>query len=179
LILTAFLSLIYPRGTILSTPTAGLETIDITGRVIRAALGYQSTKALTLARDHLSQQRWLTNNPLEVYLMACFYKFGDLAKLASFYAIKVPKEDWQSHRSVMGRTGLDQLAMLYDTRLQGLCGILDRSLSLGQDPEDMVDHHIGVERHECDDNQRLKEMWAIWWERSRWVLGQEAGWKSC
>lgn len=160
-ILTAFLSLIYPRGSILPTPTGGLDTVEITGRVIRAALGYQSTKALTLARDHLSRQEWLDTNPIEVYSMACFFKFGDLAKLASTYAIRRPMEEWHAHRPVMGSRGTARLHDLYNARMEGLYSILDR----------------GLEEHQhemCGDRGRLREMWAEAVEVVKDGLGAES-----
>jgi len=122
----------------------------MTGRVIRAALGYQSTKALTMARDHLSRNDWLIEKPLEVYSMACFFKFSDLAKLASGHAVKRPTEEWVLHRGVMGRTGMEKLEQLYHTRMEGLYDILDHSLEF----------EASDGGHECGDMRRMESMWA-------------------
>lgn len=128
-ILSAFLSLIYPRGTFTARPIDLLTTPDITGRVIRAALGYQSTKAMTLARDHLSQPDWIIEYPLDVYSLACFFKFGDLARLASGPAVRCgTPSDWNSHRPVMGRSGLAKLLHLRTARVDGLRSILGQGL---------------------------------------------------
>jgi len=164
-VLSAFLTLIYPHGTI--TPVT-MDTIDTTGRVIRAALGYQSTKALTLARDHLSRRDWLENQPLEVYSMACFFKFSDLAKFSSGLAVRRPMEEWHTQRAVMGRTGMEKLHELHDIRLEGLFEILDRSLTFeaseagpaeGMNLE--VDEGMcGAGGHTCEDLSRMRHMWS-------------------
>lgn len=150
-ILSAFLTLIYPPGSI--TPV-NMDSIDTTGRVIRAALGYQSTKALTLAREHLSRVDWLNNKPLEVYSMACFFKFSDLAKLSSQYAIKRPMEEWMDHRQVMGRTGMEKLHELHDNRMEGLFEILDQSLEFNGSAGG------GGGGHDCDDIERMRQTWS-------------------
>jgi hypothetical protein len=85
--------------------------------------------------------------------MACFFKFADLAKLSSAMAVKRPMEEWHAHRPVMGRTGTEKLHQLYDTRIDGLCRILDNSLHMGIGSE--------AEGHVCEDLERMKEMWGM------------------
>jgi hypothetical protein len=146
-----------------------MDTIDTTGRVIRAALGYQSTKALTLARDHLSRRDWLESQPLEVYSMACFFKFSDLAKFSSGLAVRVPMEEWHNHRTVMGRTGMEKLHELHDVRLEGLFEILDRSLTFdaseasgegASNASQGVDEGMCGGGHTCENTSRMPQMWS-------------------
>jgi hypothetical protein len=146
-----------------------MDTIDTTGRVIRAALGYQSTKALTLARDHLSRRDWLESQPLEVYSMACFFKFSDLAKFSSGSAVRRPMEEWHNHRTVMGRTGMEKLHELHDVRLEGLFEILDRSQTFEASEasgEGASDASQGVNEgmcgggHTCENTSRMRQMWS-------------------
>ena len=149
-ILSAFLSLVYPRGTFTSRPTSLLSNPDITGRVIRAALGYQSTKALTLARDHLSQGAWIEEWPLEIYSLACFFKFGDLARLASGPAVRsAPTGDWSVHRPVMGRQGLSKLLQLHQARVEGFTQILEGGLE--------EDDHTST----CPLAESVRRMWEV------------------
>jgi hypothetical protein len=162
-----------------------MDTIDMTGRVIRAALGYQSTKALTLARDHLSKQEWLEHKPLEVYSMACFFKFSDLAKLSSGYAVKRPVEEWVGHRQVMGRTGWERLDGLCNARVEGLFQILDRSLTFNEaSGTDTSNSGAGMDiRVEercggkcsggggCADMPRMEVMWATKVDQLKSTIG--------
>ncbi|OCF41428.1 hypothetical protein I317_04729 [Kwoniella heveanensis CBS 569] len=128
-ILAAFLSLIYPRGCITSHPDDLLTSLEITGRVVRAAMGYQSAKALTLARDRLGA--WIESQPVETYAMASFFKFADLAKLASMRALAVPSEQWPEDAKVlMGRTATGRLLQLQRTRVEGLCTILSKEMEI-------------------------------------------------
>ncbi|WVF72059.1 hypothetical protein IAT40_006871 [Kwoniella sp. CBS 6097] len=126
-ILAAFLSLIYPRGCITSHPDDLLTTLEITGRVVRAALGYQSAKALTVARDRLGA--WVDSLPVETYAMASFFKFADLARLASMKALAVPADRWPEDAKVlMGRTASSKLLQLQGTRVEGLRRILSKEM---------------------------------------------------
>jgi hypothetical protein len=107
--------------------------------------------------------------------MACFFKFSDLAKLASSYAVKVPMEEWHSHRAVMGRTGMEKLHELHDMRLEGLFEILDRSLlfeasgasgeegASGANCEEGGSEGMcggGEGGHTCEDLSRMRLMWS-------------------
>jgi len=141
----------------------------MTGRVIRAALGYQSTKALTMARDHLSRNDWLIEKPLEVYSMACFFKFSDLAKLASGHAVKRPTEEWVLHRGVMGRTGMEKLEQLYRARMEGLYDILNHSLEF--DFEAGTGEGEGRHGCECGDMRRMESMWDAKVDQVKSTLG--------
>lgn len=106
-----------------------LTHLDITGRVIRAALGYQSSKALGMARDRLSG--FITTHPVEVYAMATFFKFGDLAKLASISAVKVPVNEWSANsRGLMGRGAAGMLGELQTCRMEGMREILARPIEI-------------------------------------------------
>jgi hypothetical protein len=89
--------------------------------------------------------------------MACFFKFADLAKLSSAMAVKRPMEEWHAHRPVMGRTGTEKLHQLYETRIDGLCRILDNSLDMGSEAE----AEVGGGGHICGDLERMKEMWSM------------------
>ncbi|ODN98510.1 hypothetical protein L198_03756 [Cryptococcus wingfieldii CBS 7118] len=127
LILTAFLSLIYPPGVISPSPTSLLTSLDMTGRVVRAALGYQSAKALSMARDTMAD--WVDSDPVHVYSMASFFKFGDLAKLASTRAVGIASEDWPEDAKVlMGRTAAGRLLGLQHSRKTGLKEILSKPM---------------------------------------------------
>ena len=124
-ILTAFLALIYPRGTFTPAPNTLLASLEVTGRVIRASLGYQSAKALNAARDRMSD--FIDTQPLETYAMASFFKFTDLAKLASMKALAIPAREWPLDvRNLMGKTAAKRLEMIQNTRLQGLQTILTK-----------------------------------------------------
>ncbi|WVQ71718.1 hypothetical protein IAR50_001259 [Cryptococcus sp. DSM 104548] len=127
LILTAFLSLMYPPGVISPSPTSLLTSLDLTGRVARAALGYQSAKVLSMARDKMAD--WVDSEPVQVYSMASFFKFGDLAKLASTRAVGIPMEDWPEDAKVlMGRTAAGRLLDLQHSRKTGLKEILSKPM---------------------------------------------------
>ncbi|OXG31537.1 hypothetical protein J008_01208 [Cryptococcus neoformans] len=124
IVLTAFLSLIYPSGIISASPTSLLTSLELTGRVVRAALGYQSAKALSTARDHMAH--WVDESPVHVYSMASFFKFGDLARLASIKAVRMPPSQWpEDARILMGRTSASKLIALHSARLSGLKQILN------------------------------------------------------
>lgn len=123
-ILASFLALIYPRGTFSTSHADALPTLEVTGRVIRAAMGYQSSKALNIARDRLAA--FMNEQPVETYATASFFKFTDLARLASTRAVTVPVEQWTSEtKHLMGRAGLKNLTDLREIRLAGLRGILN------------------------------------------------------
>lgn len=123
-ILASFLALVYPRGTFALSHIEALPTLEVTGRVIRAAMGYQSSKALNIARDRLAA--FIHGQPVETYATACFFKFTDLARLASGRAITVTSEQWSAEsKNLMGRTGLKNLSDLREKRLAGLRGILN------------------------------------------------------
>ena len=132
-VLEAYLSLIYPRGTFTSSPEALLISLELTSRVIRAALGYQSAKALTLARDRLGD--FIDSSPVDVYAMASFFKFTDLAKLASHRALRVPISSWTDSAAaglLMSKTAWSRLEELRKTRMAGLQGILGRELEVDE-----------------------------------------------
>jgi len=58
--------------------------------------------------------------------MACFFKFTDLARIASQHAIAVHPDEWSKEaKSTMGRTGLKHLLQLREIRMAGLRGILN------------------------------------------------------
>ncbi|WWD15994.1 hypothetical protein CI109_100418 [Kwoniella shandongensis] len=137
-VLAAFLSLIYPRGTFTSSPTSLLTNLDLTGCVVRAALGYQSLKALNLARDHL--YRYIEEDAIKVYALASFFKFTDLARLASMKAVAVPPERWdEESRLLMGKTAMNKLFNLQATRREGLYSILSCPMEM----DDHLSHRGG------------------------------------
>ena len=123
-ILASFLTLIYPRLTFPVSPVDALPTLDVTCRVIRAAMGYQSSKALSIARDRL--HAFIPAHPVEVYGMACFFKFTDLARLASEHAVRIHPDNWgKDARATMGRNGMKHLSELRDVRIAGMRGTLN------------------------------------------------------
>jgi len=145
-VLEGFLSLIYPSGTFTPFPTDPLITLELTGRVIRAALGYQSAKALALARDHMSG--FMMDRPVDVYAMASFFKFTDLSKLASQHGIGVPSSDWGGDtRALLGRGALARLEELQGARMGGLREIVNKEME--------VDEHSAG----CGKRGRLEEVW--------------------
>ena len=122
-VLEAFLALIYPRGTF----EAPLTSLELTGRVVRAALGYQSAKALQTARERMGM--FIDRQSVEVFAMASFFKFSDLVKLASQKAIGIPPSSWGvESRVLMGKRALAGLEELQETRMAGLREILGRSM---------------------------------------------------
>lgn len=130
-VLLAFLSLIYPKGTFTAAPETPLSSLELTSRVVRAALGYQSSKALGLARDRL--YGFIHAQPVEVYSMASFFRFADLARLASQKAMSIPSSSWgNDSRVLMGKSALSRLEELQNTRLAGLREILARPMEADQ-----------------------------------------------
>ncbi|WRT67250.1 uncharacterized protein IL334_004217 [Kwoniella shivajii] len=126
-VLVAFLSLIYPRGIITRSPNDLLDSLEITSKVVRASLGYQSSKALNISRDRLSH--WMIEQPIETYSMASFFKFNDLIKLSSSYALSIPPERWSEETNhIMGRKACNKLIDLQHTRLEGLKSILNNPM---------------------------------------------------
>jgi hypothetical protein len=82
--------------------------------------------------------------------MACFFKFGDLAKLASYHAREVSRQTWRGDsRALMGRGGMDSLVQLQKKRKDGYRLILERSLRMEED-----DHC-----HDCESWVMMKGMW--------------------
>lgn len=145
-VLEAFLALIYPRGTFTSSPTALLTDLDTTARVARAALGYQSQRGLNLARDRMAD--FIPSDPIGVYAMACYFRFTDLAKMASERAIAIFRAEWpRDARSLMGKQGVAKLEALQDTRLSGLSAILHRPIE--------VDGHSTT----CVRRPMIEELW--------------------
>ncbi|WVQ78357.1 hypothetical protein IAT38_000442 [Cryptococcus sp. DSM 104549] len=127
IVLTAFLALIYPPGVIAPHPTSLLTSLELTGRVVRAALGYQSAKALSYARDRLGS--WTEDQPVQVYAMASFFKFTDLARLASMRAVECPQAEWpEDAKLLMGRTAAGKLLTLQSGRLSALREILAKPM---------------------------------------------------
>lgn len=145
-VLEAFLSLIYPRGTFTSSPTALLTDLDITARVARAALGYQSQRGLNLARDRMAD--FIPSDPVGVYAMAYFFRFTDLAKMASERAVAVPRAEWpRDARALMGRQGVAKLEALQSARLSGLQTFLNRAIE--------ADGHSAA----CVRRPMIEELW--------------------
>ena len=70
-------------------------------------------------------------------------------------------EEWHAHRPVMGRTGTEKLHQLYDTRIEGLCRILDNSLHMGSEGD----------QHECEDLERMMDMWSCKVDQVKMNLG--------
>ncbi|ORX39936.1 hypothetical protein BD324DRAFT_244905 [Kockovaella imperatae] len=130
-ILAAFLTLIYPRGTFATPHEGALGSLDITGRVIRAALGYQSAKALNAARDRM--YHFIESQPLETYATASFFKFTDLARLASKSAVRIPSSQWSAEtRQLMGKHAAARLENLQRARQEGLDQILSKTCHADQ-----------------------------------------------
>ena len=136
-VLAAFLYLVYPCGTFSVSTSDALPTLELTGRVIRAAMGYQASKALATARDRLSG--FIDVSPIDVYAMATFFKFTDLARLASTKGLNVPSTDWSDDaKSLMGKSGVKRLEQLQATRMEGLRTILTRNVELDGHSEGCV-----------------------------------------
>ena len=145
-ILASFLSLIYPRGTFAITVEDSMPTLDVTSRVIRAAMGYQSSKAVSLARNRL--YAFAAAEPVETYAMACFFKFRDLARLTSQAAIALHPEAWSSEtKALMGKSGARDLMQLRESRMAGLRGILNGPME--------SDAHSGT----CMRKAMIQELW--------------------
>lgn len=69
---------------------------------------------------------WVDESPVHVYSMASFFKFGDLARLASIKAVRMPPSQWpEDARILMGSTSASKLAALHSARLSGLKQILN------------------------------------------------------
>ncbi|WVN86784.1 uncharacterized protein L203_101956 [Cryptococcus depauperatus CBS 7841] len=161
LVLTAFLSLIYPPGVISSTPTSFLKSLELTGRVTRAALGYQSAKALSIARDHMVT--WIDEQPVQVYAMASFFKFGDLARLASMKAMKAQPSQWPEDAKVlMGRSAAKRLVNLRNSRLIALKDILAKPME--------EDEHA----HTCVRYPMAKDLWTKMTNELSGIVGAES-----
>ncbi len=80
--------------------------------------------------------------------MACFFKFTDLAKIASIKAIGVPSDEWgQESRTLMGKRATARLENLQMTHLIALREIL------GQEME-MDEHSAG-----CGRRGMVEEVW--------------------
>ncbi|WVR05303.1 hypothetical protein IAU60_002317 [Kwoniella sp. DSM 27419] len=125
--LKAFLSLIYPAGAISAHPAALLDSLEITAKVLRAALGYQSNRALAISRDRLGA--WMESRPFETYAMACFFRFSDLARLASTHALAIPADQWSPEfRLLAGPSGQAMLMSLQAQRLASLREILSAGI---------------------------------------------------
>lgn len=146
-VLEAFLSLIYPRGTFTRSPDSLLVDLETTARVARAAMGYQSQKALGLARDKMYS--WINDDPVGVYAMAVYFRFTDLARLASTNAIRVPREEWPNgDKILMGRHGRAALQSLQQERNEGLRAILEKPME--------SDEHSAT----CVRRAMIEELWS-------------------
>lgn len=99
--------------------------------------------------------------------MACFFKFGDLARLASSHAVRRPVEDWNAHRPVMGRQGLARLQALRNARIEGMRDILSAGLT---DPDEGAPGHEG----QCAGYPALQTMWASRVAELQMELGAES-----
>ncbi|WWC60980.1 uncharacterized protein I303_103557 [Kwoniella dejecticola CBS 10117] len=164
IVLLAFLSLIYPRGIITRHPEDLLDSLEMTGRVIRAALGYQSSKALAISRDRLGH--WTVEMPVQTYAMACFFKFKDLIRLSSGQAVKIPFRDWPEDAKVLiGRTAINNLLNLQSIRLNGMMRILNRPLKIDDDD----DEHCA----RCSNRFRLEGVWSKMTETLKTHLSPE------
>ncbi|WWC69347.1 uncharacterized protein I206_103285 [Kwoniella pini CBS 10737] len=123
-VLLAFLSLIYPKGIITKNSEDLLNPLEITSKVIKTSLGYQSSKALNISRDKLNY--WIKEFPIEIYSLACFFKFKDLIKLSSIQALKINFKNWsEENKLLMGKKSLNDLLNLQSIRLNGLINILN------------------------------------------------------
>lgn len=143
-VLYAFLALIYPVGTFTSTPTAPLTSPNMAALVLRASMGYQSAKALGLARDALGS--FASSHPIETYAFASYFKFRDTAQIASRESLRVPEADWPADaKQLMGRRAVAALQDRQAQRLSGLHGILDRPLQ----------HHSAM----CPRTSMLQSTW--------------------
>ena len=144
-ILYAFLSLIYPKGTFTTLPDSPLTSLELTGRVIRAALGYQSAKALNSARDRM--YHFIRDQPLETFAMASFFMFTDLARLSSTRAMAVPVGRWSADsRQMMGKNAA-RLEALQTARVEGLRRILRKQC------------HTDEHSEACPHRAAIKAMW--------------------
>ena len=83
--------------------------------------------------------------------MASFFKFTDLAKLASSKAMRTPSEQWgQEMRQLMGRTAAGRLEALQRSRLVGLATILTISAKAPH-----ADEHSAT----CAGRAAMEELW--------------------
>lgn len=97
----------------------------MTALVLRAALGYQSAKAVSLARDTLGT--FVSSHPVEAYACASYFRFNDTARIASRESLRVPETDWpENAKHLMGRKAVAKLKELQIERLVGLNAILDK-----------------------------------------------------
>ncbi|WWC89898.1 uncharacterized protein L201_004827 [Kwoniella dendrophila CBS 6074] len=148
-VLMAFLSLIYPPGIIARDPDDDLlNSLEITSKVIRASLGYQSFKALNKSRNQLS--KFIKENPIDVYALSCFFKFEDLIKLSSIECLKIPFKFWsEESKLLMGKSNQKILIKLQELRLNGLKTILSKNRLLE------IDNHL----LNCENKYKLGEKW--------------------
>jgi len=101
-----------------------------------------------MARERMSC--FIKDEPVQVFAMASFFKFSDLAKLASQKALGVPLDDWgMDDRVLMGKSALSKLEELQKMRMEGLRGILGRSNSME------VDQHS----QSCFKRGMVEELW--------------------
>ena len=128
-VLLAFLALIYPSLAV--SGSAPLTSTHAIGRVIRAAMGYQSTRAINRARTRLAEQ--VDIDPVGVYAMASFFNFAELAKLASMQAASVSEDQWtEADVRVMGTTARRALCDLQCTRREGLANVLTTPMAVDE-----------------------------------------------
>lgn len=136
-VLGALLALAYPAGSLgLGVPDI-LPTLELTARVLRAAIGYQAARVVSLARDRLGA--FVHASPVEVYATAAFFRFGELGRLASAQAVRVPRAEWSDEaRGTMGASAAHRLEALQRKRTEGLKAILAAPLGgegMGSDHE--------------------------------------------
>ena len=142
-VLLAFLALIYPPGYITGAP---VSSVNMARKVIRAALGYQSTKALATARARLGE--FMTADPVGVYATARLYHFHELAVIASTTAMAVDPDEWsEEDAKLMGRAGRRALRELRDGRLKALKAVLAKPME--------ADVHTGG----CVRREMMERVW--------------------
>lgn len=92
----------------------------------------------------------MLTKPIDTYAMACFFKFTDLAKMASTHAMTIPPNEWSTEsRSLMGRSGVRALEGLQNARMEGLRAILSKEVK--------EDEHSG----ECVRTGMMKNVWDL------------------
>ncbi|ORY27204.1 hypothetical protein BCR39DRAFT_240322 [Naematelia encephala] len=162
-VLLSLLHVLYPRNTPTMTTTTtnnnnmpltlsveeALPTLEMTSQVIRAAMGYQASKAINLCRarlvDFINQ-----GQGLDVYALASYFKFQDLAVLAttSSSTLSIPPSEWTGQlRTLMGKAGSTRLEELYSRRIEAMNDILTTPI---QD-----DGHAMT----CERRGRIEQVW--------------------
>lgn len=161
-------------------------------------MGYQSNKAISLARAHLwgylyrledeeeqdrfasvqqqqartvfgptpreamhafERRRTLDRQAVRVYALASYFKFTDLAIVASQTAFRVPRDEWsRSDVAMMGRTAAGRLVRLQEARRDAV----SHTLEAAQREQIMQSQCVAAPGSNvgCDAREGMKQVWS-------------------